>query len=69
MQTLRRALRSLLAFFVDDGSLAALVLGWLMLLWLAVAQLQLPPTWSALLLFAGLAGILAASAVRRSRAR
>jgi uncharacterized membrane protein HdeD (DUF308 family) len=69
MQALRRALGSLLAFFIDDGSLAVLVLGWLALLWLAVAQLKLPPRWGALLLFVGLAGILAASAVRRARAR
>lgn len=67
MRTLRRALRALLAFFVDDGSLAALVLAWLALLWLAIAQLKLPTPWDAVLLFAGLAGILTASAVRRSR--
>ena len=69
MRALRRALDSLLAFFVDDGSLAGLVLGWLTLLWIAIAWLQLSPRWSALLLFAGLAGILAVSAVRRARAR
>lgn len=67
MQALSRALRQLLAFFVDDGRLALLVLGWLALLWLAIAQLQLAAPWDALLLFAGLAAILAASAVRRSR--
>ncbi len=69
MPTLRRALRSLLAFFIDDGSLAGLVLGWLTLLWIGIAQLELPPRGGALLLFVGLAAILAASAVRRSRAR
>jgi hypothetical protein len=69
MQAASRALRQLLSFFVDDGSLAALVLGWLALLWLAIAQLKLPAPWSALLLFAGLGGILAANVVRRSRAR
>jgi hypothetical protein len=69
MRTIRHALRQLLAFFVDDGRLAALVLGWLALLWLGMAQLKLPARWCALLLFAGLAGILAVSAVRRARAR
>lgn len=69
MRALSRAVRALLAFFVDDGSLAALVVGWLALLWLAIAQLKLPTPWDALLLFAGLAGILAASAVRRARWR
>jgi hypothetical protein len=69
MQALRRALRSLLAFFIDDGSLAGLVLGWLALLWIGIAQLELSRRWSALLLFVGLAVILGASALRRSRAR
>ncbi|HEX4050289.1 MAG TPA: hypothetical protein VHY19_05375 [Steroidobacteraceae bacterium] len=68
MQALHRTVRELLAFFVDDGRLALLVLGWLALLWLAIGRLRLPAPWDALLLFAGLAGILAASAVRRSRA-
>lgn len=69
VQALRRILRPLLAFFVDDGSLAVLVLGWLALLWLAIAKLQLPSRWGALLLFAGLAGILGASALRRAGMR
>jgi len=64
-----RVLRQLLAFFVDDGSLALLVLGWLALLWLAMAHGKLPARCSALLLFAGLAVILAASALRRARTR
>lgn len=68
MGAFHRTAQGLLAFFVDDGSLALLVLGWLALLWLAIAQLKLSAPWDALLLFAGLAAILAASAVRRSRA-
>ena len=67
MAALHRTVQALLGFFVDDGSLALLVLGWLALLWLAIAQLRLAAPWDALLLFAGLAAILAASAVRRSR--
>ena len=67
MRILGNALRALLAFFVDDGMPALLVLAWLALVWLSVAQLRLPARWSAPLLFVGLAGILGASAWRRSR--
>jgi hypothetical protein len=69
MRALSRMVRALLGFFVDDGNLAALVVGWLALLWLAIAQLGLAAPWDGLLLFAGLAGILAVSALRRARTR
>ncbi len=67
MSTLGTALRQLLAFFVDDGSLALLVLVWLGLVSLAVGRLEWPAPWTALLLFAGLAAILTFSALRRAR--
>ena len=68
MDKLRYLGRELLAFFVDDGRLAVRVLAWLALTWLAIARLRLPAPWPALMLFTGLAAILALSALRRARA-
>jgi hypothetical protein len=68
MQTLTTALRHLLALFADDASLAVPALLWLALTWWAVTRWALPGRWSAPLLFAGLALILAFSALRRARA-
>lgn len=69
MHRLRALLRVLWAFFVDDGPLAAGALAWLALTWLLVARLRPLRPWSALLLFAGLGGILIQSALRTARRR
>lgn len=53
--------------FVDDGPFAAAIVAWLALCWAALPRLALAPPWPALVLFAGLAAILVASAVRYSR--
>ena len=61
------ALRELAGLFVDDGSLALLALAWLAACGLALRWLALDPTWAGLLLSAGLALALAASALRAGR--
>ena len=55
-----------IGLFVDDGNLAVAVLIWLGLCWLLLPRLGLPSAWPPAVLFAGLAVILAASAVRRA---
>ena len=68
MSWLKTAWSELVGLFVDDGSFATAILAWLLLAWLALPRLPLPPSWPPVILFAGLAAILAGSAVRRSRA-
>lgn len=67
MRWLRTAWSEFVGLFVDDGSFAAAILAWLAVSWLALPRLPLPPSWPPVILFAGLAAILAESAVRRSR--
>ena len=56
----------LLSLFVDDFAYAGIILGWLALNWLLFAHVGLRGYWRALVLFSGLATILAASAWRRA---
>ncbi len=58
-----------IGLFVDDGSFAIAIMVWLLVAWLALPRLPLPPAWPPFILFAGLAAILVESAVRRSRTR
>jgi hypothetical protein len=56
--------------FVDDSSLAALVLAWLAVCWLSLLKLSLPSPLLLVLLFVGLVAILLAeSAIRRAGER
>lgn len=58
-----------IGLFVDDGSLAIAVLLWLGACWLLLPRFGLPPVWPPIVLFCGLAGILAESALRRAGQR
>jgi hypothetical protein len=69
MSVLRTILNELAGLFVDDGSLAVLVLAWLAVCWLLLPKLGLPPPLLPFLLFVGLAAILAESTVRRAGER
>jgi hypothetical protein len=62
----RAILRQVVALFVDDRGLAACIVAWLLAVRL-LARLHMAPGWSAMLLFAGCATILAESTLRRAR--
>ncbi len=66
MSWLRTIITEIFGLFVDDSGLALAILIWLGAVWLALARLALPPTWGAIILFAGLAAILVGSALRRA---
>jgi hypothetical protein len=65
MAWLRTIAAELLGLFVDDAGFAVAILAWLAVTWFA--RSALPPLWSSVILFAGLAAILIESVVRRSR--
>jgi len=67
MRWLRTILTEIFGLFVDDGRFALAILIWLGAVWLARSRLGLAPLWAALALFAGVAGILIGSALRRCR--
>jgi hypothetical protein len=69
MNVFRAILNELAGLFVDDGSLAALVLAWLAVCWLLLPKLNLPSPLLPVLLFVGLVAILAESAIRRAGER
>jgi hypothetical protein len=69
MQTLTRIARELVGLFVDDGSLAAIVLIWIALCGVALPKLVSATPWHGPLLFIGLALILFESAWRGARRR
>ena len=69
MSALKAMLREMFGLFVDDGSLAIAVLGWLALLWLLLPQLPVPALWHGVILVVGLLAILLESALRRARQR
>ncbi len=56
MRLLRRCLHELWTLFVDDGVVAALVVGWIAVACLVLRQLPAGP-WSGPVLFAGLLAI------------
>jgi hypothetical protein len=66
---LRSTVAELAGLFVDDGSLAVLVVIWLAVCWLLLPKLGLPSPMLPVLLFVGLVAILAESAVRRAGER
>lgn len=69
MSWLKSIFREVFGLFVDDGSFAIAILAWLLLLWLALPRLPIPPVWHGVILFAGLVAILVESALRRARQR
>ena len=69
MRWLRSIASELLGLFVDDWHDALAILVWLAAGWLLLPRLGLPGALPPVLLFAGLAVILLASALRRARRR
>jgi hypothetical protein len=66
MRWLGPILREIFGLFVDDGSLALIILCWLTVVGLLLPQVPLPLVWSGVALFAGLAISLAWSCLRHS---
>lgn len=57
----------LLGLFVDDGTYALAILTWLGVAWFVLPRLPMAGPWAGVVLFAGLAGVLLESALRRAR--
>jgi hypothetical protein len=60
-------LRKLLTMFIDDWKFALAILAWVFAYWLVVPSWVASPLWQAVILFAGLAGILANSVLHQAR--
>jgi hypothetical protein len=65
MHALSRIIREFIDLFVDDGSLAVLVLVWIVICGVALQKLTAP--WQGLILFLGLAMILLESVTRGTK--
>ncbi len=59
--------REVFGLFVDDGSFAIAILVWLALVGLGLPRLEIAAGWNGLILSAGLALILVASAAQRAK--
>lgn len=59
--------REIFGLFVDDGSFAIAIIVWLGVTWLLFACILDAVAWSGVVLFVGLAAILAGSALRQAR--
>jgi hypothetical protein len=67
MKWLKNIVREIFGLFVDDGSFALAILLWLVIVRGATPRLNIPSGITGIILFAGLALILAESATRYSR--
>jgi len=67
MKWLKNILREIFGLFVDDGSFALAILLWLAVVRWTAPRLNIPSGITGFILFAGLALILAESAIRYSR--
>jgi hypothetical protein len=68
MRWLRSIVREVYGLFVDDGSLAAAILVWIVVVVVALPRVAPAARWSGPALFAGLAIILIESVLRFARA-
>jgi len=69
MTLAKTIIAALLGLFLDDGRFAGAILAWLLAAWLILPRLALPQGLPALVLCAGLAGILILSARHAARQR
>jgi membrane protein implicated in regulation of membrane protease activity len=69
MNWLKTILHEIFGLFVDDASFALAILLWLVLVNVLTPHLGIPTSWSAIILFAGLALILAESTTRYAKPR
>jgi hypothetical protein len=67
MKWLQNIFREIFGLFVDDGSFALAILSWLAVVRWATPHLNIPSGITGVILFAGLALILAESTARYSR--
>ena len=67
MSWLRIIVQEVIGLFIDDGSFALAIVGWIGLIGLLSWQVSLARAWCGGALFVGLAVILAESAQRRAR--
>ena len=67
MKVLKTILDEAIGLFVDDGAYAGAIVVWLLVVASLVRFTTISPNIAATLLFAGLAAILAESALRRAR--
>jgi hypothetical protein len=67
MKWLKNILREIFGLFVDNGSFALAILIWLAVVQWATQHFNIPSGITGIILFAGLALILAESATRYSR--
>lgn len=67
MNKLAAILRKLFAMFLDDRNFALAIIAWVFAYWLTVPSWVVSPLWQAVILFAGLAGILVDSVLRQAR--
>jgi hypothetical protein len=66
LRSLKTILAEIFGLFVDDISFAVAIIIWLVIIQLGLPRLNLPAAWNGVILFAGLATILAESALRRA---
>jgi hypothetical protein len=64
MRWLKTILAEISGLFVDDISFALAIIIWLGTIQLGLLRLNLPAAWNGVILFAGLAAILAESTLR-----
>lgn len=67
MRWLKAILAEIFGLFVDDSRFALAIIVWLGAIWFGLPRLNLPAAWKGVILFAGLATILADGALRRTR--
>lgn len=67
MQWFRTICHEVFGLFVEDGSFAISILVWLGIVWLLLRHLGVFSWWNGLVLFSGLACILAESTLRYAR--
>ncbi len=67
MNWLKVTVKEIIGLFIDDGSFALAIVIWVGLVGLVSAQVSTARPWCGVALFAGLAAILAESALRRAR--
>jgi hypothetical protein len=69
MNWLKTILNEIFGLFVDDATFALAILLWLVLVKVLTSHLGIPTSWSGIILFAGLALILAESTTRYAKPR
>jgi hypothetical protein len=67
MRWLKTVIGEIFGLFVDDGRFSLAIIVWVGAVWLVLPRLNILPGWSGVILFAGLAVILAESALHGAR--